>query len=144
MRLFRSFLLISALYLSACQTGGALIEETPAGVSEIKRVLIQVMGNVKSSGRSGKEMVFGFHDRELKLIENPDEVRERYFPVVTILGDRRPFDIRIQAYVEKRTQYGFENLGQSDAMAEVWAQKVRETLYEGRDKRNVIDDFKAF
>lgn len=121
-----------------------MIEETPAGVSEIKRVLAVVMGPVRASGRGGAEMVFGYHDRELKLIESPEDARERIFPVVTILGDRRPFDIRVQVYVERKTREGFENIGQSDGLAEAWAQRVREAMYEGRDKRNVIDDFKAF
>lgn len=142
--LFRGFLVISALWISSCQTGGVYIEDAPAGAAEIKRVLGVLFGPVRSTGRGGTEFVYGFHDREMKLIENPGEVRERMFPVITIVGDRRPYSIRIQAYVERKAPAGFENVGQSDAIANSWGRRIREALYEGRDRRNVIDDFKAF
>lgn len=145
MRSFAFTIIGSILMMNlGCQTGGSVIREAPAGAAEIRRVLGIMFGPVRSTARGGTEFIYGYHDKEMKLIEAPDDAKERFIPVVTVIGDRRPYDVRIQVYVERRNRTFYERIGQNDFLAKEWAVKLRDMLHEGREKRNVIDDFKAF
>ena len=142
--LFGVSLLIASTWLSACTHGGAKIRETPIGLSEIRRVAGSLMGTPRKISAGGYEMDSRYHDEKWKPIERPAEAKERFFTRVTILGDRRPYDIWVQVFVEAQDLEGFQSLGQDDLMAQDFADRLKKALHESRDKRNVIDDFKAF
>lgn len=142
--LFALSLLITSLCLASCQHSGTLLKETPLGLGETKRVIISIIGEPRAVNRSGYELVSKFYDRKEKFIDSPNYVRERYHSVVTILGDRRPYDIRVQVYVEVKTPDGYDVVDEDENMARKLANRIKEALNESRDKRNVIDDFKAF
>lgn len=132
------------LWLAACQHGGVLIKETPMGLGDIRRIVSTVTGEPRILSPNGYEMTSVYFDRKEKPIEHPNDAKERFYTKVSILGDRRPYDIRVQVFVELRTPEGFENIGQDDDLAEMWADKITKALHDSRDKRNFIDDFKAF
>lgn len=113
-------------------------------LGDIRRTVTTVIGDPRMVSPNGYELTSVYMDKKEKPIEHPNEARERFYTKVTILGDRRPYDIRVQTFVEIRTPEGFENIGQDDDLAEGWAEKIRKALHESRDKRNFIDDFKAF
>jgi len=142
--LFKGILLISAFYLSACQHDGVLISETPMSMVELKRIIISVIDEPRVTSTNGHELTSNYFDKKGKMIERPAEARERFYTIVNVLGDRRPYDIQVRVYVEVRTPEGYDTVGQDDAFAEVWADKIRKALHESREKRNFIDDFKAF
>lgn len=71
--------------------------------------------------------------------------RERLYTHITVLGDRRPYDVQVEVLVESRNQEGaFELVGNDDSRAAVIADKLKKALNQSRDKRNVIDDFRSF
>ncbi|MBX3041203.1 MAG: hypothetical protein KF789_10910 [Bdellovibrionaceae bacterium] len=142
--LFKAFFAVSMIYLTSCQHGGAKITETPMGLTEIRRVVYSLMGDPRVVSAGGYEMDSKYHDEKTKPLDRPAEAKERYFTRVTILGDRRPYDLWIQVFAEVRTADGFESVGQDDLLAEDFADRLKKALHESRDKRNVIDDFKAF
>lgn len=142
--LFRGILFISSLYLVGCQHDGVLIHETPMGLSELRKIIVGVIDEPRTTSVNGHEMTSNYYDRKSKMLERPADARERFYTIVNILGDRRPYDIQVRVYVELRTPEGFENVGMDDVFAEQWADKIRKALHESREKRNFIDDFKAF
>jgi hypothetical protein len=113
-------------------------------LAEIRRVVLTVVGDPRKSSSNGYEMESSYYDRKERPIERPNQVAERFFTRVLILGDRRPYDVNIQVFVEVRTPEGYEVVGQDDRLAQIWADRIKKALHESRDKRNVIDDFKAF
>lgn len=121
-----------------------MIRETPMGLSEIRRVVTSVIGDPRLVSENGYVITSNYFDRKDKPIERPGEVRERISLTITILGDRRPYDIGIQSLVEERTPDGYEDMGEDEEISQAWADKIRRALHESRDKRNFIDDFKAF
>ncbi|MBX2988072.1 MAG: hypothetical protein KF802_09265 [Bdellovibrionaceae bacterium] len=142
--LFFLSLLIPALWLASCQHRGAMITETPMGLTEIRRVVVTVIGDPRVMSKNGYELESAYYDRKEKTLERPNDVRERFYTKVTILGDRRPYDIQVQVPVEVRSDRGYETVGEDDRLAQSWAERIKKALHESRDKRNVIDDFKAF
>lgn len=128
----------------SCVHGGATIRDTPMGISEIRRVITSVIGEPRVLSPNGYELTSIYMDRKDKPLERPNEVRERFYVQVAILGDRRPYDINVRTIVEIRTPDGYENVGEDPDLSQKWADRIRKALHESRDKRNVIDDFKAF
>lgn len=90
------FLALSCtLLLSSCRTGGVILRETPLSVSETRRVIVSVIGEPRSISQNGREIFSKFYDRRDKAIVRMEMAKERYYTHVTVLGDRRPYDIQV-------------------------------------------------
>lgn len=139
------FLIGSSCLLSSCRTGGVVLRETPLNASETRRAVVLVVGDPRLISPNGREIFSQYLDKKEKKIEKMDMIRERHFTHVTILGDRRPYDVQVEVIVEIRNQGGgFDVIGHDDSKASVIAEKIRQVLNQSRDNRNVIDDFRSF
>lgn len=138
-------LLSSFLILVSCQTRGVLLKETPLNVSETRRVIVSVIGEPRALSQNGRELSSQYYDRKQSEIKKMEMARERLYTHITVLGDRRPYDVQVEVLVESRNQEGaFELVGNDDSRAAVIADKLKKALNQSRDKRNVIDDFRSF
>lgn len=142
----RSFVLgLSFLFLAGCRTGGVILRDTPLSLSETRRIITTVIGKPRSVSENGREMLSEYYDKKNREISKMDMARQRYYTHVTILGDRRPYDVQVEVLVEGRDQEGrFVLEDRDDAMAAPLAEKIRNALNQSRDSRNVIDDFRSF
>lgn len=141
----RFFFLTVYLLLSGCATGGVILRETPLNVSETRRVIVSVIGEPRGVSQNGRELISQYYDKKNKQIEKMDVAKERLYTQVTVLGDRRPYDVQVEVFLEGRTEEGgFELLERDDDRAAVIAEKLRQALNLSRDSRNVIDDFRSF
>ncbi|HEY1079599.1 MAG TPA: hypothetical protein VGE46_05860, partial [Bdellovibrio sp.] len=86
-RTFGLIFLWIALLLSGCQTGGVFLRETPLSLSETRRVITIVIGEPRGVSQNGREILSKYYDRKNKTLEKMDMVRERYYTMVTVLGD---------------------------------------------------------
>lgn len=144
-KLFVVLFLAVAMVLSSCRTGGVILRETPLSISETRRIIAGVIGEPRSISENGRELFSKYYDRKSKNIEKMDMARERLYTRVTVLGDRRPYDIQVEVLVEGRNEMGsFSPLGRDDHRAAGIAEKIRHALNQSRDSRNVIDDFRSF
>ncbi|HWU44163.1 MAG TPA: hypothetical protein VN132_12015 [Bdellovibrio sp.] len=133
------------LLLSSCRTGGVVLRETPLGVSETRRAVVSIIGEPRLVSENGRELFSKYYDKKGREIVKMDMVRERYSTHVTILGDRRPYDIQVEVLVEDRdSDGGFELTDRDDDKAAPIAEKIRKALNQSLDNRNVIDDFRSF
>ena len=139
------FLLVTAVLTSSCQTGGVILRETPLNASETRRAIVTVIGEPRNISQNGRELSSAYYDRKNNKIEKMNMARERLYTHVTILGDRRPYDIRVEVVIEGLNELGkFEKMNRDDNRASGIAEKIRQALHQGRDNRNVIDDFRSF
>nr|BFD57939.1 hypothetical protein CKG001_00460 [Bdellovibrio sp. CKG001]BFD61366.1 hypothetical protein BdHM001_00470 [Bdellovibrio sp. HM001]BFD65024.1 hypothetical protein HAGR004_00460 [Bdellovibrio sp. HAGR004] len=139
------FVFLMTVLLSSCRTGGVILRETPLNLSETRRVVMSVIGEPRTVSQNGREMTSRYYDKKGSNIEKMDMAKERYYTHVTILGDRRPYDVQVQVLVEGRNEEGgFDLLDRDDDRAAPIAEKLRQTLNQSRDSRNVIDDFRSF
>ncbi|UOF00350.1 hypothetical protein [Bdellovibrio reynosensis] len=142
---FVSCLFLSTVLLSSCTTGGVILRETPLSVSETRRVIVGVIGEPRSISQNGREIVSQFYDKKNKSIEKMDMAKERFYSHLTILGDRRPYDVQVEVLVEGRNEDGgFDLVDRDDDKAGILAERLRQALNQSRDTRNVIDDFRSF
>jgi hypothetical protein len=131
--------------LSSCQTTGVFLRETPLSISETRRAVVAVVGEPRSMSQNGREIISQYYDKKSRNIEKMDIARERLYTRVTILGDRRPYDIQVEVFIENRDSGGdFIRFDQDNSRAKVIAEKIEKALHQSRDSRNVIDDFRSF
>ena len=131
--------------LSSCQTTGVFLRETPLSISETRRAVVAVVGEPRSMSQNGREIISQYYDKKSRNIEKMDIARERLYTRVTILGDRRPYDIQVEVFIENRDSGGeFIRFDQDNSRAKLIAEKIEKALHQSRDSRNVIDDFRSF
>jgi hypothetical protein len=144
-KILLTFSVIAGLFLSGCRTGGVILRDTPLGISETRKAVVTVTGEPRNMSTNGREMFSHYYDHKGAEIVKMDMAKERYYTHVTILGDRRPYDIQVEVLVEGRTPEGsFELMHRDDAKASTVAEKIRAALNQSRENRNVIDDFRSF
>jgi enoyl reductase-like protein len=137
--------LTSLLAFTGCQTSGVMLRETPLNVSETRRAVVSVIGQPRITSENGRELFSNYYDRKGHSDEKSKSLRERLHTHVTVLGDRRPYDIQIEVVVEIRDQDGaYQVVEQDDARAEKIALDVQKALVQSRDNRNIIDDFRPY
>lgn len=146
MKLRLNFFIFSlALLLSSCRTGGVVLRETPLNVSDTRKTIVSIIGEPRSISENGRELLSKYYDKKGKEIAKMDMIRERYTTKVTVLGDRRPYDVQVEVLIESRDREGgFELTDRDDDKAATLAEKIKKALNQGRDGRNVIDDFRSF
>jgi hypothetical protein len=139
------FFLITTLIVSGCQTGGIVLRETPLNISGTRKSVVSVIGEPRSMSENGRELFSKYYDKKGKDITKMNMVRERYYTHVTILGDRRPYDIQVEVVLEGRvSDEHFELIQKDDDKATTIAEKIKKVLNQSRDNRNIIDDFRSF
>ncbi|MGZ3940357.1 MAG: hypothetical protein ACXVBK_16420 [Flavisolibacter sp.] len=136
---------LSIFYFIGCQTEGVYLRETPLNISETRRAVVSVIGQPRATSENGREMLSKYYDRKGNSEEQVKNARERLSTHVTILGDRRPYDIQIEVVVEIRDHSGvYQVVERDDTKARKIALEVQKALVQSRDNRNIIDDFKPY
>lgn len=143
-----AFLIVGfAVLTSGCTTTGVVLHETPLNISETRKSIVSVIGEPRSVSENGREMLSYYYDKKGNEIAkgNMDMAKERYYTHITILGDRRPYDIQVEVLIQDRdSEGGFDTTDRDDDKAAVLAEKIRKALNQSRDSRNIIDDFRSF
>jgi hypothetical protein len=138
-------LLLSLFVFAGCQTKGVYLRETPLNISETRRVVASVIGQPRTTSENGREMLSKYYDRKGNSEDQAKGARERLSTHVTILGDRRPYDIQIEVVVEIRDHEGaYQAVEKDEVKAGKIAQDIQKALVQSRDNRNVIDDFRPY
>ncbi|MBS1969122.1 MAG: hypothetical protein JSU04_02375 [Bdellovibrionales bacterium] len=137
--------LLSLLVFAGCQTSGVYLRETPLNVSDTRKAVVSVIGQPRLTSENGRELLSKYYDRKGNSDDQMKTARERLTTHVTILGDRRPYDIQIEVVVEIRDKEGvYQIVERDDARAEKIAKDIQKALVQSRDNRNIIDDFKPY
>lgn len=137
--------LLSMFIFAGCQTSGVFLRETPLNVSDTRRAVVSVIGQPRLTSENGRELLSKYYDRIGNSEDSIKNARERLSTHVTILGDRRPYDIQIEVVVEIRDKEGVYQIVERDEFrAERVAKEIQKALVQSRDNRNIIDDFKPY
>ena len=146
MKIAKVLLFLSIVTMLGCQTDGVVLKDTPLNISETRKAVAGVIGQPRATSENGREMVSKYYDRK----GNKDEAqlktaRERLSTHVTILGDRRPYDIQVEVVVEIRDHDGkYQVVERDEGRAQTVAKEIQKALVQSRDNRNLIDDFRAY
>lgn len=137
-------LLLSFLITASCQTG-IFIKESPAALADIRKAVVGVLGQPKVTSQNGRELLSEYHDKKGKVDESLVKGKTRFYTRVTILGERRPYDIKVEVFQEARmADQMYEIIAEDVDLAQNLANQIEAKLNESLKNRNVIDDFRAF
>lgn len=131
------------LFLSACVTGHT-IRGSERPLTEIRTAILATMGEPRQVSSNEREYWSVYFARKKTPGFDPVKSKERAYAKVTILGDRRPYDIQVQVFLEERVEGAYEEVGLDDSLSDQIAEEVKKALRKSRDHRNLIDDFRAF
>ena len=136
--------LVAAMILSACQTG-IFIDESPAAMTDIRKAFVGLFGEPRSANYNGQILVSQYHDKRSRVDQSLATGKTRYYTQLSILGDRRPYRIKIEVFVEAQVApQEYEIIGEDMELAQKTADRLQEALHQSLKGRNVIDDFRAF
>lgn len=120
-----------------------------ASVADLRAVVGTVIPvGIRAVSSNGRELV-SKHFVVLKdRYRAAADAIDRYYAQVTILGDRRPYDIEILVAHEQRVlrndRFTYVIVEYDQDLARELEVKMREELTKRREERNVIDDFRVF
>lgn len=135
-------LMIAVFCIVSCQSRGVRISDSPMSLSDTRRIITKVIGHPRELSENGREMYSAFSDGKGKISDGAAFANERKFTKVTILGDRRPYDIVVEVILEKKVSLGlYKYLQHDDERARLLAERIKQELHESRSRSNVIDDF---
>lgn len=146
--IFTSFLAGCAILMN--ENKNALrMREVDASVSELRTIVAAVIPvGLRAVSTNGREIVSRHFVITKDRYKPAADALERYFVQVTILGDRRPYDIEILVSHEKRVlredRFTYVIVDYDQDLAREIEHKIRAELTKRRDGRNVIDDFRVF
>lgn len=141
----RSFALALCLVSAVgCTSTGDYIRSINRTVGDI-RVVVKSLYGIVSSSDDSREMITG----PLKVDPNDKtpsaQLKVRAYARVVVIGDRRPYDILVEAYIERKDRNGtFVEVGMSESLSQELSKELHKALIESRENWNVIDDFRAF
>jgi hypothetical protein len=139
---------ISAIFafvlLQGCQTG-IFINESPAAMTDIRKAFVTVFGEPRTANYNGQILLSQYHDKRNRVDPELSTAKSRYYTQLSILGDRRPYKIKIEVFFEAQVApQEYEIIGEDTDLAQKTADKIQEILHQSLKGRNVIDDFRAF
>jgi hypothetical protein len=140
------FPLLAALLMSSCTTPqGAVIKESNISLTETRKVIVKMFGEPRSVSQNGRELITDFMDKKGRMIESVKKAKERRYAHITILGERRPYDIVLNVIIETQVEPGvYEKFDDDELLSDVLAKNLQTELLKSLENRNIFDDFKAF
>ena len=100
---------------------------------------------IRGRSPNGRELVSKYQSVKGDKYENAYKKKERAYARLAILGDRRPYTLKVQLVIEERTEYGtYEVVDEDDDAAQALLDKMVEFLVNRPDKDDFIDDYRAF
>lgn len=141
-----SFVIATLLgfFISGCATNQVRIEEVNTSPQAIRRAIVSLMGTPRVISPNQRMVSTPYFNRKEERIYDVESEKERFYANITVLGDRRPYDVSIEVIVEHKNNGIFRQAGVSRNLAERLRRRLMEKLTQSPDELNIIDDFRAF
>lgn len=142
----RLFLMIITLALSSCASVGSYtVDNQNYPINDIRKIVGNAIGGVRSESENGRTLLSRYYSRNKRDDFEADLSNkvERLYTKVDILGDRRPYDVRVTVVIEHKENGTFVQVGKEKFLAQKLGEEIRDKLLS-LEKRNVIDDFRVF
>lgn len=136
-----TFFLGVTLLLASCQTTGYVIPESNMSLVDIRRSFVLALGQVRTVSSNGREVYSQYHDQNFKNLSKPNDVAERFYTKLIILGTRRPYDIDVQVHQQTKAGSGdqYAEAGLDQDLSELRAQHVKKVLNQSRARTLKVD-----
>ena len=146
---------IAALFLSSCASFTTVqLDNVNLPITAIQKVALKSLPQGKQKISSNLRIFtskFFIPSGKVKDWPKPKRgSRVRYYAIVTIFGDRRPYDINVEVVRQTvvKSMIGerrkFSDNGSDKRLAKILLEYINELLIQSRRDLNIIDDFRVF
>ena len=141
----KTYLLIFLSFIfSGCVSTGYLIKEQNLSLGDIKKSVASVIGDPRKVSENQRTYLSQYFSRNPNPKFDPEKSFERAYAKVVVLGERRPYDVELEVVVEQKESSRYVEVGNDMLEAKKLGKILKTKLNQGREDRNVIDDFRAF
>lgn len=141
----RLIYMILFAFISGCVSpSGVRIEGETSSLNDIRAAVKSVLGDPRKISQNQREIYSPYFSPVADAKFDENKSKERAFSKVEIHGDRRPYDITIEVFIEEKQHGKYVAVDRDVRLATRFRDEIRKKLNESRDSRNVIDDFRAF
>ena len=129
--------------IGGCATQGHYVRDMNRSMSDIQ-VAVKNLYGIQSKSDDDKILYTPPLKRDPSDTTPENKMRERLIARIVIMGDRRPYDILVQVYLERKVRGNWVEVGLDEDLSRDFSREISRELIESRENRNVIDDFRAF
>ncbi len=140
---------LGCAFLTGCMSFGSV------SISDVDRPLLDIQKIVQRSlplglretSTNGREFYSNFFLAKDRRFKPAEKMPERYYAHVLILGDARPYTIKVHVRrqkVESVREGIYRDLGADHSLAKAIQRRIQEQLNKRREDLNIIDDFRVF
>lgn len=139
---------VGTFFFSGCQSApeGLMLYEQRNGLADLRNAVVAVIGNkMKFIRKDNREFLSIYYDKKGEAGEgfDPMKSKERRYTQVVIWGDRRPFDVQIRVFIERKTPNGYEVYGEDLGLEKKFGEKFQEKL-RSLGSQGALDDMDPF
>lgn len=135
---------IAMLFVFGACTTGEIVDGSERSLPDIRTAIFATMGEPRSKSSNEREYLSVYFSRKKQPNFDPEKSKERAYAKMTILGDRRPYEVEVGVFLEERVDGAYEEVGLDEDLSIQIATEFKKALQKSRDQRNIIDDFRAF
>lgn len=140
-----SVLVWITFFLGACATGDVRLKEQDKSLNLIRTTIQNMMApSPRSISQNLREYTSQFFSRKDESEFDPQSSNERAYAVFVILGDRRPYQVDITVFIERKKGSRYAKVGTDKKLAQELLVELRTRLHQSQEDRNLIDGFRAF
>ena len=127
---------LGLLFLLGCQSDPFTITESNLSVKDHRKAVVAAIGEVKSVSQNGREIYSPYHNRNFKVLDEPNDVKIRYYTKVVVLGARRPYDLSIEVRKEQKDpdEKVFIDQGIDEGLTRERVKAIQLMLIQSREK----------
>ena len=138
-------LLVSSLGCSNVRGRGVSSEEFRRPIRDVRKAVYYAMqGNVPRKSENGRTFFSPWHKPGMDLNRSSYKQNERGQLRITILGDRRPYWVKVVYAIETLDGRKYSLNRYDIGIAKKYLSKVEEYLASRPEERDVIDDFRPY
>ena len=127
---------LSLFFLLSCQSDPYTITESNLSVKDHRKAVVAAIGEVKSVSQNGREIYSPYHNRNFKVLDEPNNTKTRYYTKVVVLGARRPYDLSIEVRKEQKDPdtKTFTDQGVDESLTRERVKAIQLMLIQSREK----------
>lgn len=138
------FGLIIFFLISCSSVEKSQIEEQDRSLPNLRKAILAVTGPIRAISENQREYFSQYFSRVPSEKFDPERSSERLYARFIILGDRRPYNIEIVVFIEKKIGKKYNSVGTDKKIANDLKKELKEKLAQSQDEVNIIDEFRPF
>ena len=144
-------LLISAFFITGCSTSKVVLKDIDVPLFSIKKTIENNLPVGKASeSENGRVIRSKYYLKLGEKYVDATKMSRRFYAVVELLGDRRPYKVTVRVFKQKRVKKdgallpAYADVGEDEIQSKISSRNILRGLNKRRDGVNVIDEFRVF